>query len=174
MADDVSGNTVVIQVNNATGSSVQVGSLDFYIQIDSGGPKLSTSTPPPYGVDLMTGTVFASNNGGEGGFSGNTQYEQFWGVSKNASMSAPSLAMGLNAVATITFDTTGVAPGTYALKLVGTGFGDTDYRDPLSHPVTMTINNGSITVVPESNSSFAVAGALLVLAGIWRVRRLRA
>jgi hypothetical protein len=75
-------------------------------------------------------------------------------------------------VATITLDTTGVAPGVYNIKLANTDFATTSYTDPNTSPIPMTVVNGTITVVPEPNAAVAIGSLLLGLAGVryWRCR----
>jgi hypothetical protein len=151
-----------------------VGGLDFYVEVPSVlGPKIKSDIPStvqnPTPVDLLNGTVFQNNFLGQVSSVDNTDYSRFHGIGISDLQNPPSLAAGTDSlVATVTFDTTGVAPGQYELKMFQTSFGDTAYFDPLGDELNppMTVNNGFITVVPEPRSVLAV-GALLVGFGLY-------
>jgi hypothetical protein len=82
------------------------------------------------------------------------------------------IQQGANLLATLTFDTTGFGPGySTTLKLVDTVGGNTSILD---RGGLLTINNGSITIVPEPGG-FALAGlSLLGMISLAYRRRKRA
>jgi hypothetical protein len=93
-----------------------------------------------------------------------------------ATTSFPGLTSGSGIVATLTLDTTGVAPGVYSFSLTDNPVGQSKLHagidlgtfDPIYAP--LTIFNGTLTVVPEPAS---VITAALALAGLLIVARRR-
>lgn len=157
---------VQVYVNNP-GPPTPVGSLDFYVEVAAAGPKIKS-------VDLLSETVFEFNHTGPFPSGSNTDHLQYFGLTRDFSQSAPSLPSGLSQVASIAFDTLAIAPGDYAFKLTGTGFGDTDYFDANGDPLGISVLNGMLTVVPEPAEQALVIGlGLISLAAgrrLWRHR----
>ncbi|MHC1766867.1 MAG: hypothetical protein AB9869_21620 [Verrucomicrobiia bacterium] len=176
-AGDSETDPITLTLNNA-GSALKVGSLEFYVQTDALGPKIAS-------VDLVSGTIWDGvGNTVSAIGSNNGPHWQAWGVSKTASGvgTGPEIPPGGSFIATLTFDTVGVAPGTYAFKLVGTTFDggvtilDSKYvADTLGgEDLPINVTNGNLTVVPEPNATLAVAGLLLGVAALarrWRAAR---
>jgi hypothetical protein len=166
---DMSGQQVDIRIDNA-GSLLSVGALEFAIQVADGGPAAGGSFPGPVidGVDLLTGTVFEGKSfGGQFISDDSTAQQQFWNV---LSLTAELPSGTGQHLARVTFDTTGFTQGTWSLSLSGMAFAETRLLDWVGNPIALTIQNGSITVVPEPLVSVSVAGLLLGVAA-WRHRR---
>ncbi len=173
-AGDSATDPITLTLNNA-GSAVQVGSLEFYVETDALGPKIAS-------VDLISGTIWDGVGHTLSGTASNSPHWQGWNLLKTADGvgTGPEIPAGGSFIASLTFDTVGVAPGNYAFKLFGTSFDggvnvfDSKYvADTVEgDDVPINITNGSLTVVPEPNASLAVAGLLLGVAAV--VRRWRA
>ncbi len=156
---NTAGQTIQLFVSG--GDAVAV--VNFAAQIDGGGsavPGGGVDVGPVFtNLDLLTGTIFATNNDGH---SGVNIYPQL-ALSSTITASGSVAADGL--LATLTLDTTGVSSGDYAFLLSGTLNGDTDFA--LIHP---TITNGTIHVTPEpATMALLGLGSLVVL----RTRRRR-
>ena len=121
-------------------------SLSFFAQIASGSATGTPMFEDPGGVDIITGTIFAGDNIGQ---QSDTYTNQLWycWTQVQDPPSNPVTASGL--LVTLSIDTTGAAPGTYDLLLSGTLWGDTELLDQSADPISLTITNGTITVVPE-------------------------
>jgi hypothetical protein len=176
--------SVPIYVNVQNGPFLVTG-LSFCIEIGKDGDGNFGPTIPVQSsindtthVNITTGTPFASNNlGGQfADLTDNTTHDQLWSIAV-ASSSVP-LSTGQNLVATVNFDITGATLGkSYALNLTGIfnttdGTTDTRYLDTSSQPIPMTVNNGTLTVVPEpQHTALAAAGALVAFVGFRRWKR---
>lgn len=166
---NLSGQAIPFYIENQGQTDVQVGGLDLIIQIGDGTQSniriqaAGGSVPRP--VDLITSTIFKDNNLGNFADSANKPQQQFWSTSYNGDEPIPVLQPGMNLIATVTFDTTGVQSGSWSLLFKNTGIGSTVVNDPNNPPgaVFVDINNGTVAIVPEVNASLAVAGALLLL-----------
>jgi hypothetical protein len=135
---------------------VQVEALDFWVQIADG---LNLSGPQITSVDIVTGTIFAGNNGGQYGSSATQQPQRWYQTTDTLIVGTTVPTSGL--LASLRIDTTGVAPGSYALNLKdvtgssgGTAFWDTTF----ANPVFPLITDGTLTVVPEPQQYALVAG----------------
>jgi hypothetical protein len=120
-------------------------------------------------VDILNGTIFASDNAGL--FGGKVNNYK-WEIGTIADFNPPDPRLSGShpeKVARITFNTMGVDPGEWILSLT-TGAGPTAYADTLTgNPIPMTLFDGNLIVVPEANGSLLVG---LVLAGFtWFWRR---
>ena len=157
LQDNTANQTLSFFVNNSSGSPVAVTGLNFNLQIGDG-----TVGPTITAVDLLTGTPFASNNTGQGS-TGSSPHQAFWATT--TSSGSVNLTPGLNKVATVTFDSTSLNSGSWGLFLGATDNGATAYLDtsPIPNDIPMTINEGSLTIVPEPGS-YAVVAALSCLA----------
>ena len=136
-----------------------VEALNFSAQIGDGGSAGGGTDDGPVfsNLDILNGTIFASNNLGQFGGPGYPQLAIGSTITSSGTVSADGL------LATLTVDTTGVWSSTYALKLGDTLNGATDFGDV--HPV---ITEGTIQVVPEPSSV-----ALLGLGGLAALRSRR-
>jgi hypothetical protein len=152
-----------LQVFNP-GAPLLVGSLEFFIELPIAGPKIQS-------VDLVGGTIFEANYTGPFTIEGNTSYLQYYTIMGNWSLSSPELPSGLSTIASVVFDTIDVASGVYALKLTGTGFGDSMYMDPMGVPLALSIENATLHVVPEPEQyAVVIALALLITSAGRRLR----
>ena len=156
----------ILQVQNTGGASVDTLGIQFNIQIDDGGALIVAPTITQ--VDLLTGTIFQSDNNGQGGGSDTVRRWEVYTL-ENGSLPKPSVPVGFSTVATVTFDTTGFSSGSWNLFLA-TPAGSTAYLNPTTgDPLAMTLNAGTLTVVPEP-----VSGALCIFAGLlcvtWTIR----
>ena len=160
-ADTAAPQAIEIYVNN-DGGPTSVGAMDFYIRLGEG-----TGTAPYISsVDLLSGTIFESDNSGQSADPGNGPQLQFHEVLK-ASGAGPVLPTGSSLIGTVSFVTAGITSGTYDLLLSVPGVGDTDfYSDAASpSPLGTIVFNGSLDVVtpiPEASTVFAAVLALLV------------
>jgi len=154
------GQTIPISVSG--GDSIQ--GLDLMVGI---GEVKTAASPAPYngptitGIDVITGTIFASNNTGQGGnfFSG--QYAYGGTTTSSGTVSADGL------IGTITVDTTGwnSGSGPWALTLYGTTYDPPEipYQTDLPPLSSVAITNGWITLqeeVPEPASMFMMAAMM--------------
>lgn len=143
-----------------TGGSSDYGGLNFSILVGDG-----LSGPAITGVNLLTGTPFeAANFGGQFADGANTPRQQFWSV---ASLSAV-LPAGQSRLATLTFDTTGLTPGSWSLNLFGSGMPSTALFDYTASEYTALFENGTLTVVPEPETYGLLAAAGLMGFALWR------
>ncbi len=128
----------IIRIYVSGGDAVEA--LNFSAQIADGGSAGGGGDDGPVftGLDLLGGTIFASNNLGQFGGSLDPQLAIASTITSSGTVHADDL------LATLTIDTTGVWSGTYVLKLSDTLNGATDFGD-----VDPTITNGMIQVVPE-------------------------
>lgn len=155
---DLAGQTVQIFVSG--GDAVQ--GLNFNAQVADGGPGDAGGVidgPNLTHADIITGTIFATNNSGEVNPGSLPQIA----IRTTTTNSGTVAAEGL--LATLTVDTTGFLVGTWDLKLAGTLNGNTDFAG-----VPAAIVNGTITIVPEPHA-LGLAG--LATLGLMR-RRSRA
>lgn len=171
--DAAASQTIDIMVENPTANPVLIAGLNFNLQLGSGGPVIQD-------VDLITGTLFASNNQGQ---VENVTEPDRWASTVVTLPATPTVSLGAFSsakVATILIDGTGFAAGgPWALNLNDTFNGSTRYIDsaPDALPnIITTITDGTISVVPEPSSSMAVAGLLLGAAAFarrWRAKAVK-
>lgn len=147
--------------NDAPSGSISLGGVNFFLTVGGGtsGPTLSVTSGA--GVDLVTGTLFAS---GFGQFPIGTEQSrsQAWGTLVNSP--GVSLAAGQTVrLATLTFDSFPV--GSYMLDFSGTSF-----ADPQGGTIgSVTLPSEMLTVVPEPvNVALPVFGGMVALAGGYR------
>jgi hypothetical protein len=153
---NTSGQHVSLSVQG--GMAVDSETLD--VQIDQGhGPVLS-------GIDIITGSIFQSNNTGQHLLQQDSHAVQ---VATTVNQFGDSVA-ALGHLATLTLDTTGVQPGIYTLDVGGTKFGSTTFTTP-TPPTETTVNphltNGHVIVTypGDANMNGTVDfGDLLILA----------
>jgi hypothetical protein len=146
-----------VQVFVSGGDAVQ--GLNFYAQVADGGPAAGgTITGPSItAVNILSGTIFASNNAGQDDPGSLPQLAARTTTTASGTVSASGL------LATLTFDTTGfTTTQSWALSLGDTLNGPTDFAG-----VPITITDGSISVIPEPES-VAILG--LVMSALLRRR----
>ena len=167
-----SGQTVEIYV---TGGA-QVENVDVYAQIGDGGPLGGGSVPGPvftlldlFDDDPLTPFIFDGRNTGRAsGTTNGVLVPQIAHEGTTIPISTGSFgASGLLAIFTI--NTTGYDSGTWDFLLTGGNAGDTAFGYG-GEEVSMTVTNGTITVIPEPAS----LSILLLGAGLALSRRRRA
>lgn len=152
-----------------SGDGDQVFGVDFYARIGDGitvpgGPRLTAVDV--IGASGYQPTMFTGNNTGQGG-----EIRSYYVVATTTTNHDTVSATGR--LATLTFDTTGVTSGSWALSLMTPTPDNTpmDFVD-----VFPTINNGtvSITPVPEPSTIAAlVSGGICMIGLVWTRRRPR-
>jgi len=133
-------NTAGQQIQLYVTGNDQVGGMNFNLQVADGGPAAGGTVAGPAitAVDLVsqTGMIFFGNS---------TQPVDPGSVPQVAIRSlttASGLVTADGLVATVTLDTTGVASGTYSLKMGATVNGASDFGG-----IPITIVEGTITVI---------------------------
>jgi len=139
----------VLVVND--GSPVRVASLDFFLQVGDG----QGATPAVNSVDLISGTVFDGNNGGQAVYGGNKPQSQYHVVMKaeSGAGTGPLIPNGTKKLATVGIITAGAGIGSLSIMLGGTELGDTDFVPDvadLSSPATLgaSVVNRELTLSP--------------------------
>jgi hypothetical protein len=159
LAPNMAGQQVQIQV---TGGEA-VSGLDFFVQVGDGGTTVGGDDTGPKitNVDLVTGTIFGTNNSGV--FTDPAPL--IWGATTTTS-SGTVAANGL--LATLTVDTTGITAGQFDLILNPPATGPTAFADA---GVTTSLTNGWLRIgsiaalTGDYNGNRIVDGADYVL---WR------
>ena len=142
----------IISVLVSTDSSDQVAGLNFYFQIDDGQNPTITPAPAITSVDIIgVGTIFNGNNTGQTDF----PFPPYFQGATTTTNSGSVLASGT--LAWITLDTTGVTIGSWDLNISNTLNGDTDFA---TFPGGVTLNDGSLSIIPEPASLVLIAAGL--------------
>ncbi len=149
-----------ILVSNGSGTEVTgIEGMTFTVQIGDG----TGNIPKITSVDLLTGTVW-SDHVSPLNVSIPAGGDEFQYQSRDLLTDVPGEFVDVNGLlAVVTFDTTGIALGDYAIKLVGTKTAGRDsvFLNGFGEPVAATFGQGSISiVVPEPR------GILLGLSGL--------
>jgi hypothetical protein len=113
---DQAGQSFAVYVEN-TGDPLAANGIGLNVQVADGGPAAGGTIRGPAitAVDLLTGTIFATNNNGPSGIGSITPQVYVGGtLSSSGTVSLPN---GRSKVATITLDTTGFSSGTFAITL---------------------------------------------------------
>ena len=156
-----------ILINVSSDPEEQVQGLNFFVQVADGGPEVpggSIDAPIIQLLDVLTGTIFASNNVGKTDFDGGPppypdDYPQFEGHSTLTS-SGTVPANGLLGIVTI--DTAGFTGGTFDLFMENTLNGPTNFI------IGAGITDGTITVstkptaVPGTGYAVPEEGSLVL------------
>jgi hypothetical protein len=136
--------TITIQV---TGGE-QVAGEDFFAQIGDGGAfNGGVNTKPVFSnVDILGGTIFASNN--TGAQPDLTPHPLIWDV---GTITASSTVSANGLLATLTIDTTGLNSGTFPLLLTGVASNinpnnNTTLNGATGSAIPLTVTNGTIMV----------------------------
>ena len=159
---NTSGQVVNLFVQNTGVSAIDVAGLSINIQVADSGPPPglgSISGPHITGVDILTGTVFQSNNSGQADAG---SVPQFANWTTSTSSGTVSLGAGTTTkLTTVTLDTTGFSsPATWAFNLGNTINGQTKYFDSVGNDILPTIIDGTISVVPEPAMVTGVSAVL--------------
>ncbi|HEV2968855.1 MAG TPA: hypothetical protein VGY55_02625 [Pirellulales bacterium] len=141
----------VIQIP-VSGTDMAPGA-DLAVQVGDGGPQLSgTPGPTISNIGLTTGTIFAVPDASQSTPSGNKP--QVWFTDVFLTSNNPSSVLANGVLANLTLDTTGFSNGSFALLLsnVATSIAPPNgySTDLTSHVPNLTINNGSITIIPTA------------------------
>jgi hypothetical protein len=136
----------VVRVHVEGGDSVQ--GVTFNLQIADGGPEAGGEMRGPVirQVDLLTNTVFATNNTGQ------RDLGSFPQIAIHATTTAAGSVPASGLLATVTIDTTGVTNGVFALSMSNTLNGATDFAG-----IPANIPDGSITVEQTGSPSLGIA-----------------
>jgi len=144
LIEDQAGQTVQFFVIPEVVPSEKTAGLNFNVQTGDGGTAAGGTiyAPAITAGDILTGTIFASNNTGQGG--GGALADQVYEATTTTSSGKVS-ADGM--LATVTFDTTGffVGDGPFPLIMSVTVNGPTDFAG--TPGVTLSVTDGQITLL---------------------------
>jgi hypothetical protein len=166
------GQSFTIPVTGGTA----VSGVDFNAEVAGGGtPNGGTVGPGISGVDLVTGTIFASNHAAPQTATSNSPQAYSGLVITNTNGSTVN-ASGL--LATVTIDTTGFIGGTYSFKMGGFSNGsvvaDSDFAaapDYSSIPANITNGNLIVTFPGDTNLDGTVNAAdAIAMARNWNIQ----
>jgi MYXO-CTERM domain-containing protein len=153
-----------------TGNDLVLGT-DINSQIADSGPLAAGSIlAPTYTGDMLVpGAIFATNNTGIVDETSGLYGHEFLVLGTLTDPSTDGV-IDNGLLVRLTFDTTGFTSGSWPLLFSGTVNGDTAFGSLLSDGTriytSLTITNGSITIVPEPSSVvlglFAAAGLFAV------------
>ncbi len=150
------------------GGPLEVTGIGFNIQMADGGPEAGglIDGPAIMLVDVITDTIFESNNNGGSG-SGSIVPQ----VYERGTMTVPPepdgdesvvvIGTGRWKIARVTLDTTGFDSGTYALTL-NTLNSPTKFTMPDADDMIPILIEGSVTVVPEPGGWALGTGMMLL------------
>lgn len=138
-----------LKVQNLTAAPIVVNTLQLNVQVTTvpGGavrPKLTN-------VELLSGTFFSSEPAI--GLSGGSTGDYSWEIGFNDDGSAPHPTIPANGEVVfgrLTFDSTGIAPGSWGLSFTIAGASSSFLDTGIEIPTTWT--DGSISVVPEPST----------------------
>ena len=155
------GQTIDFFVQNQGASDVAVGGLSFNIQVADTGPAAeggfgTIDGPNITAVDIISGTVFASNNNGNNNAGSIPQFANY--TTSTSSGTVTLAAHSTTKLASVTFTSAGFSSGSWALSLGNTINGSTKYFDSVGGSITPTITDGTLTVVPEPSTYGAALG----------------
>ena len=164
---NTSGQSVELFLENPTLAPISFAALNFNLQVADG----ATPTPAPNitDVDILTGTLFASNNNGQVDAA---SLVHAWAATTATSSGSVTLAAGASrTLATIQISTLGYDSGSWNFNVGNTFNGATAFADASAQTVPVTIVDGTISVVPEPASALAVSGVMLGFAVLLRCRK---
>jgi hypothetical protein len=161
---------IQIRIRNTGPDPVAVAGLNFVVQVNDGvgaipGPAIT-------GIDLVTGTPFLGNNTGQ--FNHPDDLPQFASATVTINLGGSPVVYPVDEdvlLATLTIDTTGFGAGSWQLRLGDTMVDPTFFYDPDAEPVFATINDGTLTAVPEpAFAATTLAIGALAFAILRRIR----
>src|SRR6187399_2311115 len=124
---NTAGQVVEVFIQNTGGTAIDVGGASINIQVaDSGPPPGIGSIPGPRitAANILTGTIFQSNNSGQQDITAIPQFVNSFVTTSNGTVSFGPGAT--TKIATVTLDTTGFStPATWDFKLGNTVSGST-------------------------------------------------
>lgn len=165
--------TLDLTVQNPSAAAVEIGGLNFNLELESTGPAVQN-------VDLKNGTIFDSTD-----FASQSNLDTLDPDHQRAVtivlLTDPgatpfTLDPGASEIfAKVAISTAGFSSGgPWSMNLEDTFNLATTFLDSGGNPITATITDGTLTVVPEPNASLVVAGLLLGAAAFarrWRAAR---
>lgn len=171
---NTAGQVIDIFIQNTSGNDIDVGGVAVVAQVGNWDMPLPPTDVGPIisNADVITGTQFTGNNT-LNQYPPNQDPGQFFNVNTTTASGTVSLpANSTTKLVSITLDTTGFStPQTWVFALGDTIDPDgSKYFDQSGDDIFPTINDGTISVVPEPNVPLAVAG-ILGLFALWRRSR---
>jgi len=176
LAPNQAGQTFEVHAVNH-GDPVPVTGIGFNVQVADGGVPAGGRIQGPAitSVDVVTGTVFASNNNGPSG--AGSMVPQVYERGTLTSSGSVNLPSGISKVATVVLDTTGFDSGTFTLTL--NTVNDRTHYTTLSGNLRPLLIDGAVTIAspPRVMRIIACAPSRLALtfttiAGVrYRVQR---
>lgn len=158
------GFDIFVQNNEAA----PVGVDGIFLNIEVAGAAVGAVSD----VDLFTVTPFELDNTGPGGSGFNGSYFER-STTSSAPVDVPNGSP--QKIATVIFDTTGIAPGTYNYTLNALGGAFPTFFTSPGGDINPTLGDGTLTVVPEPGTTAVFAGLLCLGAGAaYRIRQRRA
>ena len=170
LAANRAGQDYVLMANNP-GAAFTVVGVNLSMQVGNGDG--TSSAPLITGVDAVTGTPFSSLPAGQRILNTTEVTEQFFNVDLGVDLGAApqgtavTIPSGSFRLATVTFDTTSLGPGSWSLNVgfVNPAHGfDTTFTLASFGELTplITLGDGNLTVVPEWEGAGVAAGLMLV------------
>lgn len=160
------GQVITINVTNGA----PVAGVLFNVQISDGGSANMDGTldtgPFITDVDLLTDTIFETNNDGV------SDLGSFPQLAMRSVITSSGTVFASGQLATVTLSTVGVPPGVYDLKLFDTLNSYTTFLNSNGSELSTSIFDGTVTVLPEP-TTFGLVG-LVAAAGMRRSRRISA
>ena len=166
---DSANQDFTFSVQNTSVSDVFVTGVQLELIVADGGPGVGGSIIGPAIQEVSvtaSGTLFSGNNTGDRGHGAYPGNEVFQRLTSTSSGTVTISAEASPTLATITFDTTGVAPGEYQWSAASSPNGPSFFTDTSTGGVlNPTLIDGTLTVVPEPQQyALAVSLGLLVAA----------
>lgn len=140
-----------IAIKTTGSAEAAFGSLDLALEVSAGGPQITT-------VDLLSG-VFLGNNTGQTDLFLLPSMQQYSSTTVQSGLVGPA-----GDLAYVSFDGTGVAPGTYSFLLANSAGTSAVAPQGLLPPGSLIY--GTITVVPEPASLVLAFSAVACLAAL--------
>lgn len=167
---NLAGQGVRLYLDNLGAADVRALATTLKFQLDDGVVG-GEATPALTGIDAVTGTPWALAGGVQ--ITATSQPES-WDVRVFADFLGGQEAVLPASIATflasVTFDTTGVGPGVWSLRVAGLALDPTETKYELNDGRTYypTTSLGTVTVVPEAATTALCAGVGLVVLAVTR------